>query len=66
VAVVRIRCFNFWFKMGGDGTKHYQKMKRRQRARFGSMGRKCDTARQHDNVGWRRSHTEERKGRRRC
>jgi hypothetical protein len=43
----------FWLKMGGDEMKCYRKMNRRQRARIGSMGRKCDTAQQCDTV-WRR------------
>jgi hypothetical protein len=30
----------FWLKRGGDGTKHYQKMKQRQQARLISMRRK--------------------------
>jgi hypothetical protein len=33
----------FWLKRGGDGTKHCQKMKWRQRSRLGSKGRKRDT-----------------------
>jgi hypothetical protein len=28
----------FWFEMGGDGTKRYRKMKRRRRTHIGSMG----------------------------
>jgi hypothetical protein len=35
----------FRLERGGDGTKSCWKMKRRQRARFGSMRRKRDTAR---------------------
>jgi hypothetical protein len=56
----------FQFERGGDGTKRYWKMKWRQRAHLGSMGRKCDTVRWHDDVGRRRGGTEEEKGRRRC
>jgi hypothetical protein len=51
---------------GGDRTKHCWKMKRRQRARFGSMERKRDTTRRCDDVGQRRGGTGEGKGRRRC
>jgi hypothetical protein len=34
-----------WFRLksGGDRMNHYWKMKQRQRARVGSMGRKRDT-----------------------
>jgi hypothetical protein len=32
----------FQLERGGDRTKHYQKMKRRQRAHLGSMGSKHD------------------------
>jgi hypothetical protein len=39
-------------------------MKRRQRTRLGSMGRKCGTVRCRDDVGQRRGSTEEGKGRR--
>jgi hypothetical protein len=42
--------------------KHCRKMKRMQRARLGSMGRKRDTARRHSDVVRRRSGTRERKG----
>jgi hypothetical protein len=34
----------FRLERGGDGIKHYRKMKRRQQARLGSMERKRDTA----------------------
>jgi hypothetical protein len=34
----------FQLEREGDKIKHCQKMKRRQRARLDSMGRKCDTA----------------------
>jgi hypothetical protein len=56
-----------WFQLerGGDGLKRYQKMKRRQRARLGSMRRKHDTARRHDDVGQRRGGAGEGKRRRR-
>jgi hypothetical protein len=33
----------FWLERGGDGTQRCWKMKRRQRARLISMGRKRDT-----------------------
>jgi hypothetical protein len=56
----------FWFERGGDMTKHSWKIKRRQRARLGSMGRKCDTVRSCDDVGRSRCSTKEGKGRRRC
>jgi hypothetical protein len=52
----------FQLKSGGNGMKHYRKMKRRQRAHLGSMGRKRDTAHWSDDVGWRRGSTGERKG----
>jgi hypothetical protein len=55
----------FWLKMGGNGTKRYQKMKRRQGACLGSMGRKRDPARHRDDVDRRRGGTGEGKGRRR-
>jgi hypothetical protein len=32
----------FRLKREGDGMKHHWKMKRRQRARFSSIGRRCD------------------------
>jgi hypothetical protein len=34
----------FQLEMGGDEMKHCRKMKRRQRARPGSIGREHDTA----------------------
>jgi hypothetical protein len=34
----------FWLERRGDGTKQCQKMKQRQRARLGFIGRKHDTA----------------------
>jgi hypothetical protein len=37
----------FWLGRGGDGMKHCQKMKRRQRARLGSMGRRHDMTQRH-------------------
>jgi hypothetical protein len=49
----------FWLERGGDG------MKQMQRARLGSMRRKCDTTQRHDNVDRRRGGTGEEKGRRR-
>jgi hypothetical protein len=53
----------FWLKIGGGGTKHCRKMKRRQRAHLDSMGRKRDTARRCDDVSRRRGGTREGKGR---
>jgi hypothetical protein len=41
----------FRLKRGGDEMKHCRKMKRRQRAHLGSMGRKRDTVRQCGDVG---------------
>jgi hypothetical protein len=46
-------------------TKHYRKMIRRQQTHLGSMGRKCDMVRWHDDVGQRRDDTEEGKERKR-
>jgi hypothetical protein len=56
----------FQLERGGDGKRRCWKMKRRQRARLGSMKRKCDTVRWRDDVGRRRGDTEEGKGRKRC
>jgi hypothetical protein len=56
----------FWLERGCDGTKHYQKMKRSQRARLGFMGRKCGMLQWRDDIGWRRGGSGEGKGRRRC
>jgi hypothetical protein len=55
----------FLLEMGGDGIKHCQKMKRRQRARLGSMGKERDIAWRRDDVGQRRDSTMEGKGWRR-
>jgi hypothetical protein len=55
--------FQFWLKRGGDGIKYYRKMKRRQRAHLGSMGRKRDMTQWCDEVGQWRGDTEEGKGR---
>jgi hypothetical protein len=55
----------FRLERGGDEMKRCQKMKRSQRARLGSMGRKCDTVRRRGDVGQRIGGTEEGKGRRR-
>jgi hypothetical protein len=41
----------FHLERGGDRMKHYQKIKRRQRAHLYSMGRKRDMARQRDDIG---------------
>jgi hypothetical protein len=57
--------FQFQCGRGDDGTKRRWKIKRRQQGRLGSMERKCDTARQRDNVGRRISGIEEGKERRR-
>jgi hypothetical protein len=56
----------FRLERGGDGSKRCQKMKRRQRAHLGSMRRKRDKARRHDDVGRMRGGTGEGKGRRQC
>jgi hypothetical protein len=56
----------YWLERGGDGMKHYWKMKQRQRARLGYMGRKCDMAWWHHNVRRRRGGNGEGKGRRWC
>jgi hypothetical protein len=55
----------FQLERGGNGTKHCQKMKRRQQAHLGSMGRKRDMVQQCGNIRWRRGGTKERKGTRR-
>jgi hypothetical protein len=47
-------------------TKHFQKVKRSQRARLESMGSKRDTTRRHGDVDPRRGDTREGKGMRRC
>jgi hypothetical protein len=47
----------FWLERGGGETKLYQKMKRMQRARLGSMERKRDMVRQRGDVGRRRDNT---------
>jgi hypothetical protein len=56
--------FQFLLERGGDKIKHCRKMKRRQRARLGSMGSKRDTVQQRDDIGQRRGGTEEGKERR--
>jgi hypothetical protein len=56
----------FRLERGSNETKCCRKMKRRQRAHRASLGRKCDTARRHGNIGQRRGGTREGKGRRRC
>jgi hypothetical protein len=53
----------FRLKRGASGTKHCWKMKRRQRARLGSMERKCDTIRWCHDVDQRRGGIGEVKGR---
>jgi hypothetical protein len=55
----------FQLERGSDGTKLCRKMKRRQRAHLGSMGRKRDPFWWRDDVSRRRSSTEEGKRRRR-
>jgi hypothetical protein len=55
----------FRVERGGDGTKHYRKMKRRQQARLGSMERKRDTTWRRDDIGRRRCGIGEGKERRR-
>jgi hypothetical protein len=52
----------FYLERGGDGTKRCRKMKPRQRARLGSMGRKCGTVRWRDNASRRRGDTKGEKG----
>jgi hypothetical protein len=49
----------FWLERGGDGTKHCRKMKRRQRAGLGSIGKKRDTAQRRGDVSQRRGGTRE-------
>jgi hypothetical protein len=39
--------YQFQLERGGDGTKYCQKIKMRQRARLGSIGRKCTTGKIH-------------------
>jgi hypothetical protein len=51
----------FRLERGGDRTKHYRKMKRRQRAHLGSIGRKRDRTRQRGDVDQRRGGTVEGK-----
>jgi hypothetical protein len=48
-----------------NGIKRCRKMKRRQRSYLGSMRRKCDMTRQHDDVNQRRGDTGDGKGMRR-
>jgi hypothetical protein len=54
----------FRLERRGDGTKRCRKMKQRQRSHLGSMGRKRDMTRWHDDVGRTRGGTGEGKGRR--
>jgi hypothetical protein len=54
----------FWLERGGDRIKRCQKIKRRQRARLSSIGRKCDMVRRRDDIDRRICNTEEGKGRR--
>jgi hypothetical protein len=67
----RVTCYGgadsmlrFLFKREGDGMKHYRNMKRRHRARLGSMGRKSNMVRWRDDAGQWRGGTREEKGRR--
>jgi hypothetical protein len=56
----------FRLEREGDMMKHFRKMKRKQRTRLGSMGRKRDMVRRHGDIArWRRD-IGEGKGRRRC
>jgi hypothetical protein len=54
----------FWLKREGDGMKCCRKIKRKQWVRLGSMERKYDMARWHDNVSQKRCDTGEEKWRR--
>jgi hypothetical protein len=49
----------FQVERGGDGMKHCQKMKWRQRGHLGSMGKKSDTVWRRGHVYRRRCGTEE-------
>jgi hypothetical protein len=53
-----------WFQLerGGDGLKHYWKMKQMQRAHLASMRKKHDTTQWRGDAGQRRGGTEEEKG----
>jgi hypothetical protein len=51
----------FRLERGSDGMKYCRKMKQRQQAHLGSMGRKCDMTRWHGDIGRRRGDTEEGK-----
>jgi hypothetical protein len=59
---IAVSMLQFRLERGGNGIKRCRKMKWRQRARLGLMGRKCDLTRQCDNVGRRRDGTEREKG----
>jgi hypothetical protein len=54
--------FQFWLETGHNRMKYCRKIKRWQRARLDSMGKKCDTAWLRGNVGRRRGGTERGKG----
>jgi hypothetical protein len=54
----------FRLERGGDGTKRYRKMKRRQGTHLDSTGRKRDTTRRRGDDGQRRGSTGEERGRR--
>jgi hypothetical protein len=56
----------FRLERGGDGMKHCQKIKRRQRACLDFMRRKCDTAWWCDDVNRRRGGIGEGKWKTRC
>jgi hypothetical protein len=55
----------FWLERGGDGTKHYKNMKRRRRARLGSMGRQRVMVRWRGDIDRRRESIQRGKERRR-
>jgi hypothetical protein len=55
-----------WLERGGNRAKHCWRMKRRQRARLGFIGRKCDTVRWRGDVNRRRGDTMEGTERRWC
>jgi hypothetical protein len=65
-AVVQIQYFSFNLKKEGGEMRHCQKMKRTQRARLGSMRRKCDMTQWCIDVDQRRGGTGEGKRRKRC
>jgi hypothetical protein len=54
--------FYFRLERRGDGTKRCRKIKRRQRSRLASIGRKCDTVWRHDDVDQMRDDIGREKG----